>query len=232
VTTVDARPAGSILGTRVLRTEDPGLLRGANRYLNDLQVPGSLHAVFARADAAHAALTAVHVEAARELPGVVAVHTFDTLGVPAHHGFVTVHPDFARPPLATGRVRFAGEAIALVVAESAAAAVDGASAVWAGYEPLDAVVDPADALAGDAPVIFADHGSNHALVSIDPDPVDLAAAAGEGGTIVRSCRWNRTGASRCPRPTAGSRSTRPPRCPICSPVSSPTRSASTTARST
>jgi aerobic carbon-monoxide dehydrogenase large subunit len=185
VTTVDARPAGSILGTRVLRTEDPGLLRGANRYLNDLQVPGSLHAVFARADAAHAALTAVHVEAARELPGVVAVHTFDTLGVPAHHGFVTVHPDFARPPLATGRVRFAGEAIALVVAESAAAAVDGASAVWAGYEPLDAVVDPADALAGDAPVIFADHGSNHALVSIDPDPVDLAAAAGEGGTIVR-----------------------------------------------
>ena len=78
------------------------------------------------------------------MPGVVAVYTADDLGVAPHHGFVKVHPDFARPPLADGVVRFVGEAIAVVVAETLAAAADGAAAVWADYEPLDAIVDPED----------------------------------------------------------------------------------------
>ena len=72
------------------------------------------------------------------MPGVVAVYTAETLGVAPHHGFVTVHPDFARPPLATDVVRFVGEAIAVVVGETVTAAADGAAAVWADYEPLDA----------------------------------------------------------------------------------------------
>src|SRR5215204_3653509 len=111
---------GSILGTRVVRTEDPVLLTGQARYLDDLELPGKLHAVFARSELAHATLTAVHVEDAREVPGVVAVFTSADLDVAPHHGFVRVHDDFARPPLADGVVRFVGEAVAMVVAETRA----------------------------------------------------------------------------------------------------------------
>ena len=110
--------AGSILGTRVLRTEDPELLTGAARYLNDLDLPGKLHAVFARSEVAHATLGAVHIDDALAMPGVVAVFTAADLGVAPHHTFAVVHPDFARPPLADGVVRFVGEAIALVVGET------------------------------------------------------------------------------------------------------------------
>ncbi len=163
---------GSILGTRVLRTEDPDLLTGSARYLNDLDLPGKLHAVFTRSELAHARLGEVHVDDALALPGVVAIFTAATLGVAPHHGFVAVHPDFARPPLATGVVRFVGEAIAVVIGETVTAAEDGAAAVWADYEPLDPVVDPEAALDPGAPVIFPDHGNNQALVATD-DPLDL-----------------------------------------------------------
>ena len=165
---------GSILGTRVLRTEDPALLTGAARYVNDLDIPGKLHAVFVRSEIAHGRLRTVHTADAEAIPGVVAVLTGETLGVPPHHGFVTVHPDFARPPLATDVVRFVGEAIALVIAETPAAAADGAAAVWADYEPLPPVVDPEAALADDAPVVFPEHGSNQAVVATDA-PLDLEA---------------------------------------------------------
>jgi carbon-monoxide dehydrogenase large subunit len=167
---------GSILGTRVLRTEDPALLTGAARYLNDLDLPGKLHAVFARSEVAHARLGAVHTEDAESVPGVVAVLTGETLGVAPHHGFVTVHPDFARPPLATDTVRFVGEAIALVIGETVTAAADGAAALWADYEPLDVIVDPEVALDEAAPLIFPGHGSNQALVATDA-PLDLEAGS-------------------------------------------------------
>ena len=165
--------AGSILGTRVLRTEDPALLTGSARYLDDLDLPGKLHAVFARSEVAHATLGAVHTEDALAVPGVVAVLTAAELGVAPHHRFAMVHPDFARPPLADGVVRFVGEAIALVVAESVAAAADGAAAVWADYEPLTAITDPEAAFDDEAPVIFPAHGSNQAMVVTDAVPVDL-----------------------------------------------------------
>jgi aerobic carbon-monoxide dehydrogenase large subunit len=167
---------GSILGTRVLRTEDPDLLTGSARYLNDLDLPGKLHAVFARSEVAHARLGEVHVDDALALPGVVAVFTGATLGVAPHHGFVAVHPDFARPPLAAGVVRFVGEAIAIVVADTVTAASDGAAAVWADYEPLDPVVDPEAALDPGTAVIFPDHGSNQALVATDA-PLDLESVS-------------------------------------------------------
>lgn len=168
--------ATSVLGTRVTRTEDPELLTGSRRYLADLELPDGLWAVFVRSEVAHAMLGTVHTDDARAVPGVVEVFLAATLGIPAHHGMAMVDPDFARPPLATDRVRFVGEAIALVVAETASAATDAAAMVWADYEPLDALVDPEAALADDADPIFPDHGSNRALVSLDP-PVDLDAAS-------------------------------------------------------
>ncbi len=167
--------AGSILGTRVLRTEDPALLVGSGKYLDDLDIPGKLFAAFARSEYAHATLGAIDISEAMAIPGVVAVLTSDDLGVAPHHGMAMVHPDFARPPLADGVVRFVGEAIAIVVAESAAAAEDGAAAISADFEPLTAITDPEEALELDALAIFPKHGSNQAVVVTDAVAVDLEA---------------------------------------------------------
>ncbi len=159
--------AGSILGTRVLRTEDPELLIGAGRFVDDLQLDNPLHVVFVRSEMAHALLLGIDVSAALEMPGVVAVLTAADLGVKPHHGMVKVHEDFARPPLAAGKVRFVGEAIAAVVADTVAHARDAIDAVVVEYEPLEAVVDAEAALAEGAPVLFEQHGDNIAIAATD-----------------------------------------------------------------
>ena len=159
---------GSILGTRVLRTEDPQLLVGAGRYLSDLGLEGALHAAFVRSEMAHARIVAIDVTDAAAMPGVVAVWTADELGVAPHHAFVKVHDDFARPPLARDEVRFVGEAVAVVFAETPTAARDAAELVVVDYDPLPAVVDPEAALAAGAPAVFEQRPDNVALASTDP----------------------------------------------------------------
>ncbi len=170
-----SRP-GSILGTRVLRTEDPGLLTGARRYLADLPLDGRLHAVFVRSDVAHGTISAIHVEEAAAMPGVVAVLTAADLGVEPHHGFVPVHPDFVRPPLALDKVRFVGEPLAVVLAETMEQGEDAAEVVWADIDALPALIDAEAALADDAPLIFESHGSNEAAVHADRPADGLADA--------------------------------------------------------
>jgi len=160
---------GSILGTRVLRTEDPELLLHGGRYVADLHLPGALHLAFVRSEVAHARVTRIDVAAAVAAPGVVEVLTARDLGLRPHHGMVKVHDHFARPPLADGVVRFVGEAVAVVVATSDVAARDAAELVVVDHEPLPAVVDPEDALADGAPVLFPEHGDNVALATTDPD---------------------------------------------------------------
>jgi carbon-monoxide dehydrogenase large subunit len=167
---------GSLLGTRVLRTEDSALLLGARRYLADLELDRPLHAVFARSDIAHGRLSEVHTNEAAGMSGVVAVLTAADLGVAPHHGSFPVHPDFTRPPLADGVVRFVGEPIAVVLAESEAEGIDAAAMIWADIEPLDVLVDPEAALSSDAVALFPDHGSNQAQVIVDPNRVDFAAS--------------------------------------------------------
>jgi aerobic carbon-monoxide dehydrogenase large subunit len=164
---------GSILGTRVMRTEDPALLTGAAKYLADLPLANRLHASFVGSDVAHGILGAVHVDDALAIPGVVEVLVAADLGIAPHHGFVPVHRDFARPVLADGRVRFVGEPIAVVLAETPAAAADGAAAVWADIDPLPAVVDMEAAFDADAAIVFGDHGSNQALTAIGETIVDF-----------------------------------------------------------
>jgi carbon-monoxide dehydrogenase large subunit len=159
--------SGSVLGTRVVRTEDPRLLTGSARYVPDLRLPGAAHAVFARSDAAHGLVRRVHVDDARAMPGVIAVLTSADLGVAPHPGVIAVHPDFARPPLAADRVRFVGDALALVIGETVAAAADAAAAIWADIDPLDPMTDPEAALADGAEPIFPEHGTNEALVVTD-----------------------------------------------------------------
>lgn len=171
----DTSLGGSILGNRVTRTEDPGLLTGSRRYLADLDLDRPLYAVFARSDVAHGIIRSIDVSDARAMPGVVDVWTAAELDVAPHHGFANLGDDFARPPLATDRVRFVGEAYAVVFAESQAQGVDAAQAVWADIEPLPAVTDPEAALADGAPLLFPDRGSNLAVAESPDAPLDLEA---------------------------------------------------------
>ncbi len=173
--------AGSILGTRVLRTEDPGLLAGSRRYLADLPLADKLHAVFVRSDVAHGTIRSIHTDDAAEMPGVVEILTAAELGIAPHHGFATVHADFARPPLADGTVRFVGEPVAVVLAETFEQGEDAAEMVWVEIDELAAYTAAEAALAHDATAIFAEHGDNQALVIIDRHRADLA----EADTVVR-----------------------------------------------
>ena len=152
----------SILGTAVRRIEDPDLITGATTYVGNVVAGRTdvLHAAFVRSPLAHALVTGIDTSDAAAAEGVVAVYTAADLELPAHHGLMVLNPDMPRPPLATDRVRFVGEAVALVVAETKAAAVDAAELVEVDYDPLPAVVDPEAALDADAPLQFPDAGSN------------------------------------------------------------------------
>jgi aerobic carbon-monoxide dehydrogenase large subunit len=157
-----AKP-GSVLGHVVLRVEDSGVLRGETSYVEDFAVPGALHLVFVRASVAHARLNSIDTSGAEAMAGVRAVYTSETLGLmpmartPAP---IVLPPAFARPPLASGTVRFVGDIVAAVLAATRAQAVDAAEMVVVHYDPLPAVLDPEAALEDDAAVLFTDHGSN------------------------------------------------------------------------
>src|SRR5215467_8407802 len=120
---------GSILGHAVRRREDARLVTGTGRYVDDAHPAGTLHAAFVRSPLAHAEVRGVETAAAAAAPGVVTVLTAADLELPARVGFPMVAPVFARPRLATDRIRFVGEAVAVVVAETREAAVDAAEAV-------------------------------------------------------------------------------------------------------
>ncbi len=174
--------AGSILGTRVLRTEDPELLLGAGRYVDDLRLPGALHAVFVRSDHAHGRIVDIELDEARTAAGVVGVFTAADLGLRPFHGMAKVHDHFARPPLATDTVRFVGEAVAVVVADTEVHARDAAALVWVNIDSLPVVVDPEAALADDAPVLFAEHGDNVAVTTTDERQPEIF---GDADIVVR-----------------------------------------------
>jgi aerobic carbon-monoxide dehydrogenase large subunit len=163
---------GSILGTSVRRVEDLELITGASTYVGNLALPGLARLAFVRSPLAHARITAIDTTAAAAAPGVLGVYTAADLDLPAHHGLMVINPELPRPPLATDRVRFVGEAVAVVVAETAAAAVDAAELVEVDYDPLPAVVDPEAALQPGAPAQFEGRTNLAAGVrSADSDPL-------------------------------------------------------------
>src|SRR4051812_525327 len=151
---------GSILGHAVRRREDPRLVSGAGRFVDDIRTERCLHVAFVRSTLAHATIRSLDVAAAAGMPGVVAVLTGQDLALPARVGFQMVPATFARAPLAMERVRFVGEPVALVVAESSGAAEDAAQLVSLDLEALPAVVDPEAARGPDAALLFPAHGSN------------------------------------------------------------------------
>src|SRR5690625_4117286 len=173
-----AHVPGSILGTSVRRVEDPDLVRGLGTYVGNEQPDGVLYAAFVRSTFAHARIVSIDTSDALNAPGVVAAYTADDLGLAPFAGFSPVNDACSRPPLATDRVRFVGEQIALVVATSPAAAADALELVDVDLEPLPVVSDPEAALAGDAPLQFEALGNNVAA-GVRDDPADDVLAGSD-----------------------------------------------------
>jgi len=180
----------TVLGHVVDRREDPALLQGLARFLADLDAPDALHAVFVRSHVAHGLLTSIETTEARAQPGVVTVLTADFLRLPdlpeLPRAGSTPRPELGRPCLARGRVRFVGEAVAVVVAHSAAEAVDAAEHVIVRIEALPLVVDPLAALAADAPLLFPDSGSNVVVRVAAADSGDVL----QGAEVVVRARFH------------------------------------------
>jgi carbon-monoxide dehydrogenase large subunit len=163
-----AQVADRIVGTEVLRKEDPELLTGQARYTDDLSVPGMLHMVVVRSPFASARIKGVDASKALAMDGVVAVFT----GVDLAEDWAgpllmawAVTPELKNPPhwpLTKDVARHMGDGVALVVAESRALAKDAAEAVEVDYEPLTPVVDMEAALADGAPIVHEDQGTNKA----------------------------------------------------------------------
>jgi carbon-monoxide dehydrogenase large subunit len=157
-------------GQAVRRLEDGPLLAGAGRFTNDENLPGQAHLVFLRSPHAHARIASIDTSAARVLPGVVAILTGDDVAAAGLKPLGVALPfkrpdgsDLAAPPrpiLAQGLVRFVGEPVAAIIAESAAAARDAAEAVMVDYEELPAVTKLRDAIAPGAPQLWPAAGNN------------------------------------------------------------------------
>src|ERR1700749_3126042 len=152
-----------LLGRSLNRLEDERFLRGQGRYVADLAVRGALHGVVIRSPHAHARIAAVDVEKARAMPGVVAVLTgadlaADHIGpLPCAVTQIPMTSPLVVPPchaLARDIVRYVGEPVAFVVAESEQAARDAAEAVVVDYAPLTPVVSLADAVLPKSPPIW------------------------------------------------------------------------------
>ncbi len=151
---------GSILGNRVQRKEDPKFLTSGGMYADDVSDPrleGAAQAVYVRSAVAHGTITSIDINGALEMPGVLAVHTSESLGLePVPSPF---NPAAARTLLASDRVRHVGEPIAVVVAETYQQATDAAEMVFADVEFLPTLIDLEEALASETHIYDA-AGSN------------------------------------------------------------------------
>ncbi|HJU75273.1 MAG TPA: xanthine dehydrogenase family protein molybdopterin-binding subunit [Gemmatimonadaceae bacterium] len=189
-----------LFGQSIKRNEDPQLLRGEALFVDDVSLPGMLHVAIVRSIHAHGRLVNVDVSDACKHPGVHAVYTADDLGSLMKPGPVLVAPPplpgltfnaRTQTPLARGKVRFVGEPIAIIVAESRYVAEDAAELVVVDIEPLDAVVELSSALAPNAPLVHDDLPSNLAAHVIQRRGDYEKAKAGAACVIRRRFRYDR-----------------------------------------
>jgi len=151
---VEQAPAGNgFVGRAMRRKEDPRLITGRARYIDDVTVTGTLWAAFVRSPEAHARIVSIDTSAALARPGVMAVYTGEDYDVEAGLPMAWVPPgvDVNAPdhwPLAKGEVKYVGDPVAVVIGEGRSAVVDAAEDVFVDYDPLPAVVDPEAALEG------------------------------------------------------------------------------------
>jgi aerobic carbon-monoxide dehydrogenase large subunit len=158
------------IGARVVRKEDRRFITGAGRYTDDMVVPGMKHAAFVRSPHAHAEIKKINLKAAEAMPGVIAVLTGKELkndgigniicGWMIHSKDGTPMKMGAWSPLAVDRVRYVGDAVVIVIAETKAQARDAAEAVDITYKVLPAVVDAAEALQAGAPQLHPEAPDN------------------------------------------------------------------------
>ena len=177
------------------RLEDARMLTGRGRYVSDWNLPGQAHGCFMRSDRPHARIASIDASGALAMPGVIAVLTGDDVvaaqykSLPAfapmkgRNGTDLIIPH--RPTLALARVRYVGEPIALVVAETAAQAQDAAEAVFVEYEELPAVFDAKDAIVPGAPLVHDEVPGNLALDFVGGDEAATTAAFKKAAHIVR-----------------------------------------------
>ncbi len=193
----------NVIGTRMLRKEDPRFLVGRGHFIDDIELPNMAHAASLRSPHAHARIKSIDAGAARALPGVVCVIT----GAEAAQETAPL-PCFANPSveqrcLALGKVRHFGEPVALIVADSRYIAEDAAALIRVDYEPLPAVSDMMEAInsRGDAvlhPERGPDNVAEHRNYTFGPVEQEFAAAA---HVVKRRLRWSRSGGQ--PLETAG-----------------------------
>ncbi|HEV7524381.1 MAG TPA: xanthine dehydrogenase family protein molybdopterin-binding subunit [Acidimicrobiia bacterium] len=186
--------AGRFVGQSVKRREDPRLLTGHGRYVDDIVIPGMLHCTFVRSDAARGRIVRVDVDAARALDGVIAVLTADDLN--PHAGtmqptMLLTTPGAPLRPLAATDVRFVGEPIVLVVAESRYLAEDAAELVEIEIESEPAVIDVERALDADVPIVHPELGTNLGAEMAFPIAPELEALLQGENVVKRTFRQQR-----------------------------------------
>ena len=168
------------IGQPVPRADAQRLLMGRGRFVDDMQAPRMVHAAFLRSPVAHGRIVSLDVAAARRMPGVVAVITgADLVGVVEPYVGVLSHLAGLRSapqlPMAVGRVRWQGEPVAMVLAQSRAEAEDAVAEIHLDLEDLPAATDMERALDPDAPVIHPEFGSNLAWTrTVNVGDVDAA----------------------------------------------------------
>jgi len=180
-----------VIGQSPRRKEDERLLRGRGRFIDDVVMPGLLHAVFVRSTHARARLVAIDAAAARALPDVV-VFSAEDLGelnapLPAHHAdpknpYVRLDTPRAQTPLAQGDVRYVGEPIAVVIAPDVYRAADAAALVRVEYEPAPAVLDAEVAMETEAPRVHP--GQSNVVGHISTSVGDVDRAFAEADVVV------------------------------------------------
>ncbi len=183
-----------LIGKRIKRNEDPRLLTGQALFVDDVELPGMLHAAFLRSEYAHARLKGVDVSAALERPGVVAAFTAEDMGDAWSPGPPLVIPpptieevEFytrTQVPLVKDKVRHAGEPLAIVIAESRYIAEDALDDIVVDLEPLDVVTDIERALDSDSPLVHDDLESNLAAHLVQ-EKGDYAAVREEADTVIK-----------------------------------------------
>jgi carbon-monoxide dehydrogenase large subunit len=164
MTAVGPQPSEKWVGRALRRKEDPRMITGRGRYVDDISLPGMLHMAVVRSPEAHARIVSIDASGAKELPGV---HVFTgedlDLAAPLPMAWVPPGVEIKTPehwPLARDTVKFVGQAVAVVVGESKYGVVDAAEQVVVEYDPLPVVVDPEAALEEGSALVHAEFGTN------------------------------------------------------------------------
>ena len=194
------------IGSPVLRKEDLRFLTGTARYVDDVKLPHMLHAAILRSPHAHARLLSIDPSAALEMEGVEAVFTFQDIvqtveprPIPMRRGSYSGLERFLQYPLAGEKVRYVGEPVAVVVAESRYLAEDALDAIEVKYEPLPAIVDVWGSKRGDV-LLFEEHGTNLAL--------EFEGSLGDADGAFAEAEYTRKEEFRCHRHTGNPLETR------------------------